>query len=45
MKRKPFCDKSLNDLESFSLLIVVITVYCGIYFLSDIPEEYYSELP
>ena len=33
-KVKPFAESRANRLEIFSLLALIITVYCGIFFLS-----------
>ena len=36
---------ALNDLETISLVASMGTVYCGIFFLSDMPEIYESTDP
>ena len=43
MKLLPFKFKSLNDLEILSLMTWMVTIYCGLFYLSDIPEVYNSE--
>ena len=35
-----FCD--LNDMETFSIFTSILTVYCGLFYLSDQPEIYNS---
>ena len=37
MKKKPFNTEALNDLETLSLITQTISVYCGLFFVSDIP--------
>ena len=39
LKKKPFTIIALNDLETISLATSMITIYCGIFFLSDVSEE------
>mmetsp|Transcript_28796 Transcript_28796/g.21454 ORF Transcript_28796/g.21454 Transcript_28796/m.21454 type:complete len:94 (-) Transcript_28796:73-354(-) len=34
-KKKPFVNLALNDLETFSLSASMITIYCGLFFISD----------
>ena len=43
MKLLPFKFKSLNDLEILSLMTWMVTIYCGLFYLSDIPEVYNSK--
>jgi hypothetical protein len=38
-KKKPFVNESLNDLETFSLAASMITIYCGIFYISDTKSE------
>jgi len=45
LKKKPFSQVALNDLETLSLSTSMITIYCGIFFLSDMPEVYNSNDP
>jgi len=33
---------ALNDLETLSLVSSMVTIYCGIFFMSDQPEVYRS---
>eukprot|EP00350_Pseudokeronopsis_sp_OXSARD2_P013484 CAMPEP_0170551212 /NCGR_PEP_ID=MMETSP0211-20121228/9250_1 /TAXON_ID=311385 /ORGANISM="Pseudokeronopsis sp., Strain OXSARD2" /LENGTH=115 /DNA_ID=CAMNT_0010858261 /DNA_START=1465 /DNA_END=1812 /DNA_ORIENTATION=+ len=35
MKKKPFVNQALNDLETYSLASSMITIYCGLFFISD----------
>ena len=42
VKIKPYAFEDLNDMETFSILTSMITVYCGLYYLSDQPEIYSS---
>lgn len=44
-KKKPFSTQVLNDLETMSLGTSMITIYCGFFFLSDIPEVFIKENP
>ena len=44
-KKKPFSTQVLNDLETMSLGTSMITIYCGFYFLSDIPESFIKDNP
>jgi hypothetical protein len=34
-KKKPFGNIALNDLEVYSLVASMITIYCGVFFISD----------
>ena len=45
VRKHPFNSKSLNDLDTMSLVTSMITVYCGIFFLTDKPEEWIKENP
>eukprot|EP00347_Sterkiella_histriomuscorum_P017498 403349122 len=36
MKFRPFIINSLNDLETLSITTQIITIYCGIYYISDV---------
>lgn len=38
-KRKPFSTMILNDLETLSLITSMVTIYCGLFFISDISES------
>mmetsp|Transcript_30031 Transcript_30031/g.29279 ORF Transcript_30031/g.29279 Transcript_30031/m.29279 type:complete len:90 (-) Transcript_30031:1577-1846(-) len=37
-KKKPFVSLALNELETYSLASSMITIYCGIFFISDTRE-------
>ena len=43
MKLMPFAFQALNDMEILSILTWMLTVYWGIFFLSNMPEIYNSE--
>eukprot|EP00347_Sterkiella_histriomuscorum_P017716 403348268 len=45
IKKQPFQTLALNDLETLSLLTSMITIYCGLFFVSSMPQEYIDELP
>ena len=38
----PFTFKSLNEMEILSIIIWMLTIYWGLFFLSDMPEVYNS---
>ena len=38
----PFSFQALNDMEMLSILTWMLTIYWGIFFLSDMPEVYES---
>lgn len=42
--RRPFLARSLNDIENLSLITQIITIYCGIFFISakDVDSESYN---
>ena len=42
VKLMPFTFKALNDMEMLSLITTMLTIYCGLFFLSDMPEVYNS---
>lgn len=42
IKAKPFAFGVLNDMEALSILTSMLTIYCGLYYLSDMPEVYNS---
>ena len=42
LKLLPFTFKSLNDMEIMSLITAMLTIYWGLFFLSDNPEVYNS---
>ena len=33
--RRPFIARALNDIEDLSLMTSVITIYCGLFFISS----------
>ena len=39
LKKEPFLHVALNDIETTSLVTSMITVYCGLYYISDIPDD------
>ena len=39
----PYSYKTLNIMEILSLLACMITIYCGLFFLSHYPEVYNSD--
>ena len=43
MKLLPFAFKSLNDLEILSIVTMILTIYCGLFFLSHNTEVYNSD--
>jgi hypothetical protein len=45
LKKKPYLSIALNDLETLSLLTSAISIYCGIFFISDIPTKDFLSLP
>lgn len=45
MKKQPFMTVVLNDLETLSLVTSMITVYCGLFYLSDTPQKYIDDYP
>ena len=45
LKKKPFILEALNDLESLSVVTSTLTIYCGIFFISNIPSKDVSSLP
>jgi hypothetical protein len=44
-KKKPFSTIALNDLETLSLVTSMVTVYCGLFFITDKPEEWIKDNP
>lgn len=36
--RRPFIARALNDMEDLSLMTSVITIYCGLFFISSKPK-------
>jgi hypothetical protein len=44
-KKKPFSTIALNDLEVLSLITSMLTVYCGLFFISDTPAYWLTAIP
>lgn len=42
IKLMPFTFSSLNDMEMMSIITCMLTIYCGLFYLSDNPEVYHS---
>lgn len=42
IKLLPFTFKALNDMEMLSIITSMLTIYCGLFYLSDNPEVYNS---
>jgi hypothetical protein len=45
LKKKPYLSMSLNDLETISLITSSLSIYCGIFFITDIPSKDLPNLP
>lgn len=45
LKKKPYVSMALNDLETFSLITSAVSIYCGIFFISDIPAKDLKSVP
>lgn len=45
LKKKPYLAVALNDLEMISLLTSSLSIYCGFFFISSIPEADMASLP
>ncbi len=45
LKKKPYLSMSLNDLETISLITSSLSIYCGIFFITDIPSKDVPSLP
>ena len=43
IKLLPYTFKSLNDMEILSIITSMITIYCGLFFVSHLPEVYNSD--
>jgi len=37
---KPFVNRALNSLETLSLISSMVTIYCGLFFISDTEEQH-----
>jgi hypothetical protein len=42
IKLMPFSFQALNDMEMISIITSMLTIYCGLFFISDLPEVYNS---
>ena len=42
IKLMPYTFKSLNDMEMMSIITSMLTIYCGLFYISDNPEVYNS---
>ncbi len=45
LKKKPFFLVALNDLETLSLITSILSIYCGIFFIANIPSEFVDDIP
>lgn len=45
LKKKPYVSMALNDLETFSLITSAVSIYCGIFFITDIPAKDLKQIP
>jgi hypothetical protein len=45
LKKKPFMTVVLNDLETMSLVTSMVTVYCGIFYISNTDTKYIEDYP
>ncbi|CDW74791.1 UNKNOWN [Stylonychia lemnae] len=45
MKTKPYQSDALNDLEMMSLVTSMISVYCGLFFITNKPEQWIKDNP
>ena len=45
LKKKPYLALSLNELEAVSLVTSTISIYCGIFFITNIPQSDVLALP
>ena len=43
IKIKPFSLVVLNEMESISLITSMITIYCGLFYISDMPTSYTTD--
>ncbi|CDW81646.1 UNKNOWN [Stylonychia lemnae] len=44
-KKQPFNTLVLNDLETLSLITSMVTIYCGLFFILNKPQEWIEENP
>jgi len=45
LKKKPYVSMALNDLETFSLITSAVSIYCGIFFIADVPTKDMETIP
>ena len=45
LKKKPYVSMALNDLETLSLITSAVSIYCGIFFITDIPDKDFKKIP
>jgi hypothetical protein len=45
LKKKPYVSMALNDLETFSLITSAVSIYCGIFFIADVPTKDMATIP
>ena len=45
MRKKPFVSMTINDLETISLLTSAITIYCGVFYISNVSAEDKAVMP
>ncbi len=45
LKKKPYVSIALNDLETFSLITSAVSIYCGIFFIADVPSKDMASVP
>ena len=45
IKKKPYVSLALNDLETISLITSAISIYCGVFFIADIPAADDASVP
>lgn len=45
VKKNPYSADSLNDLETLSIATSMMTIYCGLYFITEMPVSYLKANP
>lgn len=45
MRKKPFVSLTINDLETISLLTSAITIYCGVFYISNVSADDKAAMP
>ena len=45
LKKAPFMTVVLNDLETLSMVTSMVTVYCGLFYISNTPQKYIDDYP